>query len=113
MNDLTTVRQAIENETNSIVFISSETCSVCHVDEPKARKLAETYGVPFYHLDIMQEPELAGVFEVLTVPAVLVYHEGKEVSRQARFIDFKSMDQLLQQLPKDSEATDYEALFNS
>lgn len=111
MNDLTTVQQAIANETNNIVFISSETCGVCHVDEPKARKIAEANNIPFYHLDIMQEPELAGVFEVLTVPAVLVYHEGKEIARQARFIDFKSMEKLLQQLPSESKATDYEKLF--
>lgn len=59
----------------------------------------------------MQEPELAGIFEVLTVPAVLVYHEGKEIARQARFIDFNSLEKLLKQLPKDSETTDYQTLF--
>lgn len=111
MEKLTTVKQAINNTTNTIVFISSETCSICHVDEPKARKLAEDYKIPFHHLDIMQEPELAGAFEVLTVPAVLIYHEGKEIARQARFIDFHSMEKLLQQLPKNTETTDYQSLF--
>lgn len=111
MKKLASVRDAIRNDYNNVVFISSETCSICHVDEPKARKLAEANDVPFHHLDIMQEPELAGVFEVLTVPAVLVYHEGKEIARQARFIDFTSLEKLLKQLPKDSETTDYQTLF--
>ena len=111
MENLTKVQEAITKNTNNIVFISSETCSICHVDEPKARKLAEENNIPFQHLDIMQEPELAGFFEVLTVPAILIYHEGKEISRQARFIDFHSMEKLLQQLPKDSETTDYQSLF--
>lgn len=111
MDNLTKVQDAITQNLNNIVFISSKTCSICHVDEPKARKLAEDYKIPFHHLDIMQEPELAGVFEVLTVPAVLIYHEGKEIARQARFIDFHSMEKLLQQLPKDTKTTDYQSLF--
>lgn len=112
MKTLETVQEAIKKNTNNIVFISSETCSICNVDEPKARNLAESYDVPFYHLDIMHEPELAGFFEVLTVPAVLVYHEGKEVGRQARFIDFHTLENLLQQLPKQEEQIDYQALFD-
>ena len=112
LESLKNVKQAITNNTNYIVFISSETCSICHVDEPKVRNLAESYDVPFYHLDIMHEPELAGFFEVLTVPAVLVYHEGKEVGRQARFIDFHTLENLLQQLPKEEEQIDYQALFD-
>lgn len=112
MKILATVQEAIKKDTNNIVFISSETCSICHVDEPKARNLAESYDIPFYHLDIMHETELAGFFEVLTVPAVLVYHEGKEVGRQARFIDFHTLENLLQQLPKEEEQTDYQALFD-
>lgn len=111
MKNLTTVQESITNKTNNVVFISSESCSICHVDEPKARKLAKDYDIPFHHLDIIQEPELAGTFEVLTVPAVLVYHNGKEIARQARFIDFRSLENLLQQLPKDSETTDYQNLF--
>ena len=112
METLAAFQAALKDQTNTIAFISSENCSVCHVDEPKARKLAEEFEIPFYHLDIMQEPELAGFFEVLTVPAVLVYHEGKEIARQARFIDFHTLGKLVQQLPKQSEETDYQTLFN-
>ncbi|MDT2828930.1 MAG: thioredoxin family protein [Enterococcus viikkiensis] len=111
METLAAFQEAFKDEANTIVFISSETCSICHVDEPRARKLAQEFEIPYYHLDIMQEPELAGFFEVLTVPAVLVYHEGKEIARQARFIDFHSLEKLLQQLPKQSEEIDYQALF--
>ncbi|MBO0451221.1 thioredoxin family protein [Candidatus Enterococcus murrayae] len=111
MKNLSTVQKALTEETNNVVFISSESCSICHVDEPKARKLAEDYNISFHHMDIMHEPRLAGFFEVLTVPAVLVYHDGKEIARQARFIDFKSLEKLLQQLPKDSKATDYQNVF--
>lgn len=112
MERLNAVKEALNNQTNTIVFISSENCSICHVDEPKVRKIAEDNAISFHHLDIVQQPELAGFFEVLTVPAVLVYHEGKEVARQARFIDFTSLENLLEQLPKDSGAPDYQSLFS-
>lgn len=111
MDRLTTVQHALEHQTNNLVFISSQNCGVCHADEPKARELARKHAIYFYHLDIVEEPALAGYFEVLTVPALLVYHQGKEVARQARFIDFHALEKILLQLPKDPEAIDYQSLF--
>ncbi|MFC4771847.1 thioredoxin family protein [Enterococcus hermanniensis] len=111
MDRLANVQSDLTNQINTIVFISSPTCSICHVDEPKVRQLAADYHIPFYHLSIIEDPELAGFFEVLTVPAVLIYHEGKEVARQARFIDFNNLEKLLIELPKNNLPTDYEALF--
>ncbi|MEG1503232.1 MAG: thioredoxin family protein [Enterococcus sp.] len=111
MDRFATVQSNLKDQLNAVVFISSPTCSICHVDEPKVRQLATDYHIPFYHLDSVEDPELAGFFEVLTVPAVLVYHEGKEIARQARFIDFKNLEKRFAELPMDTLPTDYESLF--
>lgn len=60
----------------------------------------------------MTEPDLAGCFEVLTVPAVLIFHGGREVLRQARFLQIKEIEHILQQLPKELVDFDYNDLFN-
>lgn len=76
------------------------------------RGIAEKHQIPYYHLDIMEEPELASYFEVLTVPAVMVYHQGQEALRQARFIGHHQIKELLERLPQDDEPTDYDQLFD-
>lgn len=68
--------------------------------------------MPYFHLDIMTEPDLASYFEVLTVPAILIFHDGREVLRQARFLQMKEIEHILQQLPKESADVDYNDLFN-
>lgn len=76
------------------------------------RGIAEKQQISYYHLDITEEPELASYFEVLTVPAVMVYHRGQEALRQARFIGHKQIKELLEKLPQDDEPADYDQLFN-
>ncbi|MGM0213313.1 thioredoxin family protein [Enterococcus sp. AZ109] len=76
------------------------------------RGIAEKQEIPYYHLDILEEPEIASYFEVLTVPAVMVYHCGQEALRQARFIGHKQINELLEKLPQDDEPVDYDQLFN-
>ncbi|MEO1771122.1 hypothetical protein IGI49_000336 [Enterococcus sp. AZ071] len=76
------------------------------------RGTAEKYQIPYYHLDLTEEPELASYFEVLTVPAVIVYHHGQEALRQARFIGHRQIKELLEKLPLDDGPTDYDRIFD-
>lgn len=112
MDTLKTVIKAIETEPNAVVFISTKNWGICRVDEPRVRGIAEQQQIPFYHLDLMDEPELASYFEVLTVPAVMVYHHGQEALRQARFIGHRQIKELLEKLPQNDEPTDYDRLFD-
>ncbi|GCF92268.1 hypothetical protein NRIC_01590 [Enterococcus florum] len=67
--------------------------------------------MPYYHLDILDEPELSGYFEVLTVPAVLIYYSGQEILRQARFLDYQEIEKRIMQLPDQPDLSDYSTLF--
>ena len=108
---LNKVQTAITNQPTVVVFISSRTCSICHADEPRVRALAADFKLSYYQLDIMDEPALASVFEVLTVPAVLIFHQGKEWSRQARFIEFNQLTADFEALAAASTPVNYEDLF--
>jgi hypothetical protein len=48
-----------------------------------------------YYGDLSLLPEIGGQFSVFTIPGILVFLNGKEVVREARFI---SMEQLETQL---------------
>ena len=95
--EVTEVMEHLQQDDLAIVFISTTNCSICHADKPRAAALAEHYGIPLYTLNAQEAPEVAGRFQVLTVTSVLVYHHGKEIQRQARFIDFKKIEKILQQ----------------
>lgn len=104
------VLSRLEEEPASIVYISQPGCSVCVAVKPQLRSRYEGQ-VPILHLDGAKLPEVASTFSVMTAPAVLVFSHGKEMQRQASFIDYKKIDQLLAELAQ-SGNTSYDDLFD-
>jgi thioredoxin-like negative regulator of GroEL len=102
---------AIQEQKNVLIYISTQNCTVCHAVLPKVEKMLEAYDMPAYHFDATETPEVASRFEVLTAPAVLVFNQGKEVLRQARFIDFEKLKTMLDQLTEEESVITYEDLF--
>lgn len=88
MTSLEDVNQLIQKEDKVLVFIYGETCSVCHAVLPQIKPMIEKYDtVQPIQINHDKVPAVASEFTVFTVPAVLLFVEGKEVLRQARFID--------------------------
>ena len=55
-----------------IIYISMQTCGVCHAVKPRVKELAKEYKIPVEEIDATLHPEVASRYEVLTVPAVLL-----------------------------------------
>lgn len=87
--NLTEVQDILQQSSVAVIYLSMPNCSVCHAVRPRLEELLTHYDIPALHLDAFETPEVASKFEVLTAPVVLIFHQGKEVFRQARFIDFK------------------------
>ncbi|MBO0430614.1 thioredoxin family protein [Enterococcus sp. DIV0660C] len=102
----------IDTEDTIILFLSMPHCSVCHAIEPRLQKLLSSFDLPALHLDAHEVPEVASTFEVLTAPVILIFHKGKEVARQARFIDLKKIESLLTQLVQIDATPSYAEIFN-
>jgi thioredoxin-like negative regulator of GroEL len=64
------------------------------------------------HLDANTYPEVASTFQVLTAPVILLFFEGKEVHRQARFIDFKKLEELVKNYQSINLSVSYDELFS-
>ncbi len=86
----------IKKEKFSFVYISRDDCSVCHVLLPKLKKLSEKYPKgDFVEIDLEANPQAAGEFSVFSIPAFIVYSEGKELYRGARFFNMGELEEKL------------------
>ena len=91
-----------------IIYISMQTCGVCHAIKPRVKELAKEYKIPVEEIDATLHPEVAGRYEVLTVPAVLLMVGDKEFARQARFIDLLELEKRMVQAKAYVEAKETE-----
>ncbi|KIL43598.1 hypothetical protein KP77_33040 [Jeotgalibacillus alimentarius] len=75
------------NRKLSVLYISRTGCSVCHALLPKIQHVMEDFPeVSFGHVTVDEYEEVAGELNIFTVPVVLIFSEGKELLREARFI---------------------------
>ncbi len=95
----------LKEEKFSFIYLSQESCNMCSVIKPIFENLAKKYkGATFTHIDLNNYEFAKGYFSVFNIPAILVYSEGKELLREARFFNF---DQIESKLDK------YNQLINS
>ncbi len=78
-----------------ILYFTTPTCSVCKSVFPQLEALLENYDFPILKIDASKLENMAGQHIVFTVPTILVMHEGKEVLRESRFIDFSKIERIL------------------
>lgn len=82
----------------TLIYVSSENCSVCKADHPIVQKMTEDYQIPAYEIVANQVPEAVGQLNLFTSPVVLLYYNQKEVHRQARIIDFDELQYRIEQI---------------
>ncbi|MEY8444991.1 thioredoxin family protein [Enterococcus ratti] len=97
-SNLSEVQAALSQEETVAVYFSMPNCPVCHTIRPRLEELLSHYSFPCFHLNAVETPKVASIFQVLTVPVILIYHHHKEIQRQACFIDFHRLNHLLKQL---------------
>lgn len=68
-----------------ILYFKNDKCSVCGAVHPKVKRITEEYEIGFEVIDVVENPEIAGQFLVLTVPTVLILDDNEqELARFAR-----------------------------
>lgn len=81
------IRKFIASNSLAFVYISRENCGVCHVVRPQVEEMLEDFPtICSIQVDADEVPEVAGEFTVFTVPALLLFIEGREMIREARFV---------------------------
>lgn len=93
------VDQFIQNNKLSFIYISREDCSVCHGLLPQVKQLFESYPkIQCGIIDADEVKEIASKFSVFTVPALLLFVEGKEYLREARIVHMQLFDERINKI---------------
>jgi thiol-disulfide isomerase/thioredoxin len=90
MNELFSIEE-IDHFINShhfaFLYISKTNCSVCHALLPKVKEVMADF--PNIHLAFINTdhiPDIAGHLSIFTAPVLILYVDGQEVLREARFV---------------------------
>jgi thioredoxin 1 len=67
-----------------IKYFITPQCSTCHALEPRARKLAAHYNIPFETIDLAANEEAKGKYLLFSAPALLFFDGDKEMKRFVR-----------------------------
>ncbi len=76
-----------------LLYFSGTTCGVCRDMLPKLDKLLKRYpGIRAAKAEAQSLPELAAAHGVFSVPAILLFIQGKETVREAGIISLDGLD---------------------
>lgn len=97
------VLRYIKENKLTFVYISKENCGICHVIQPQVQELlTEFTAIKPIQVSADDIPEVASQFTVFTVPALLLFVEGKEVIREARFVVMEELHRKFQRVVENS-----------
>lgn len=99
LNTMEAVDHFISSNPLSFVYISRTGCSVCHALLPQVGKLMRKFPeIKLGHINSEKVEEVAGRFSVFSVPALLLFIEGKEYLREARIVHMDLFEEKLQKI---------------
>jgi thioredoxin-like negative regulator of GroEL len=93
------LQRTIKSDLGVLVYFSGEHCNVCHALRPKFKELFNEQfpNIKQIFLDAQENPEISAQFQVLSLPTILVFLDGKEFIREGRTV---SMHKLQEQLER-------------
>ncbi|GGG93053.1 thioredoxin [Staphylococcus pragensis] len=97
LNSIEQYQQFIETHPLAVIHVMRDHCSVCHAVLPQIQDIVNEYNHAAFGVINQSEVEaIAGELSIFTVPVDLIFLDGKEMHRQARFIDMQSFEHQLQ-----------------
>ncbi|PFG12571.1 thioredoxin family protein [Bacillus sp. es.036] len=84
-------KEGIEQKRLYFLYLYGTNCSVCHALLPQVEDVLKDFPqITREKLNVHEIPEAAGAFSVFTIPVLLLYVNGKESIREARFVNIES-----------------------
>ncbi len=96
--NLEVLQKSVRGEVGVLIYFSGENCNVCHALRPKFKELfdAEFPLVKQVYLDAEENSEIAGYYQVLSVPTMLVFLDGREFIREGRSVSLYQLKEKLE-----------------
>lgn len=88
INNIETLKEKVNQEGITLVYFGQPTCSVCHSLKPQIKEKFASLSddIQFLDVDTTIVPEVSGEYQVMGVPIILLFVDGREYLRRARFI---------------------------
>ncbi len=100
--DQTFDQEVLKADKPVLVDFFADWCGPCRMVAPVIEELSGTYDgkVLVGKLDVDANPKVAGDYRVMSIPTVIVFEKGKEVSRQVGFAGKEGYIKMLEQVIK-------------
>jgi thioredoxin-like negative regulator of GroEL len=88
------------NENITLLYVSSNTCSVCGVMKQKIENFLKEYypDLELTEVKIDENPFLKGDLMIFSVPAIILYYEKKEIYRKAGYLNIAELGDMLDKI---------------
>jgi thiol-disulfide isomerase/thioredoxin len=92
VNSLEEIKKLIENNQMILLYFGGNSCSVCSAVKPKIEEILKAYPkIKGVQIDVEKSLDVSAAYNIFTIPAILVYIEGKEIIREARHISIQDL----------------------
>lgn len=102
LNSTEDFNRAINQNKAVLIYFSHDECNVCKILKPKISELiTEQFpNITLCYCNTINNPEISAQNSVFTVPAILVFIEGKEFIRKSRNIGVEELGNLIERAYK-------------
>lgn len=96
INSQDSLNELITNDEMLLVYFGSKSCDVCVAVKPKLEEILKKYPkIKSVQVDVERSIQIAASYNIFTIPAILLFIEGKETMREARYISMQNTDNVL------------------
>jgi thiol-disulfide isomerase/thioredoxin len=87
------IEKLINNNEMVLIYFGSESCGVCGVMKPKVEEILKNYpSIKNIEVNVEKSKKIAALYNIFTIPGILVYIEGKEIIREVRHISLQDIN---------------------
>ncbi|WP_127836785.1 thioredoxin family protein [Clostridium prolinivorans] len=92
VNSKSDIEELINNNKIVLLYFGSNNCNVCTAMKPKVKEILEEFPkIKSVQIDVEKSLEISASYEIFTIPAILIFIEGKEIIREARYISIQNL----------------------
>ena len=99
LTSTSTIQNFMNEHEFSFLYITRTNCGVCNAILPQLQELLDKF--PLIHLgrvNVDNVEEVAAELSILTVPVLILFVNGKEFLRAARFVHFAELEKRINKI---------------
>ncbi len=91
-DSLESIKQSIDSNNMVLIYFGNKTCGVCTDLKPKVEEMLKEFPkIKSIYVDVDKSNNIAVSYNFFTVPAILVFVEGKITIREAGYISVRDL----------------------